>query len=275
MDYSFLSGHKEQHNGASYVFPGNPRTYRMSERLNLVLNRFYRAYADAFPNALSPRICVIVEARNGASGYWTAAQPGTGPVFVIELDPTIDGNEEIFAHELSHPIIRLLGVPTGQSIGSIDSRIGDEFTSTSHHPFVFDFLDQVGYADEQRVGYTKSALEELDKLAHADFASPTYTAPPGQTWLALWYFNFYLLDRQNYETIYSIQKQKAPSVAHMMEVVRESWMVATRNKGVIKGNDASRCVRSFQSNLRNRLDLAERVSLQSFTDWRAWLFQQT
>lgn len=247
----------------------------MSERLTPVLERFKRTYAEAFPKAPALRICVIVEPRNGASGYWTVAEPGVGPIFVMELDPAIDGNEEIIAHELSHPIIRLQGVPTGSSLAPIDLRIGDEFTSTSHHPFIFDFLDQVGYGDEQRAGFAKSANEELKKLETVDFSSPSYTAPPGQTWLALWYFNFYLLARHGYEALYSIHKLKAPPIAEKMDLVRESWMAATRNKGIIKRSASAQCVRSFQSHLFNRLDLSGRVGLQSFSEWRAWLFRQT
>lgn len=274
-EYTFQTCHKEQRNGASYLFPAAPRSYQMTHRLGSIIERLRRTYSDAFPKVAPFRLCVIVEPRNGASGYWSAAENSTtGPLFVVEIDTALDGNEEILAHELAHPIMRLLGVPTGQSVGQIDKRIGDEFTSTSHHPFIFDLLDSAGYGDDQRATFLTSAEDEIEKLRHADLSTPTYTAPPGQTWLALWYFNFYLLARERYDVIYSLHKQKAPGVAEKMDFVRDCWMAATRNKGVIKRSAPTECIRSFQSHLFNRLALEGRVAFQSRHDWAAWLFRR-
>ncbi len=262
-----------QRSNASYLLVGERRTYKFSARLGKVLSMLRRTYAEAFPSAPPVRIGLIVEPRNGASGYWSVAESSTrGPIFVVDVDSALDGDEATLAHELLHPVIRLQGVPTGQSLGQIDKRIGDEFTSTSHHPYIFDALDEAGCSDEQRASYTTSAEKELAKLSQADWSSPTYTDPPGQTWLALWYFNFYLLARLQYNAIYERHEQAAPGVAGKMDLVRDAWMAATRNRGILKHSAGTKPIRAFQSHLFNRLDLEGRVELQSFQNWAAWLF---
>lgn len=273
IDYTFLCCYKKPHGGSSYLHTEGTRSYRLTRRLEPILKQLKRTYSDVFPKAPELRLGVIVEPRNGASGYWTVAESLTvGPIFVIEIDPALDGKEEILAHELAHPIMKLLGVPSTQSVGEIDSRIGDELSSTSQHPFVFDLLDQTGYGDEQRKFYECRADAELDKLKHADFSSPTYTGQPGQTWLALWYFNFYILAQERYDAIYSTHKQNASGIADKMDLVRLSWMAATKGKGVMKRRAQATCIRSFQSNLMSRLDLHSRVGRQSMQEWTAWLF---
>lgn len=220
------------------------------------------------------RVGILIEPRNGASGYWSVAESSTtGPTFLVEMDSALDGDEAMLAHELVHPIIRLLGIPTGQSLGQIDKRIGDEFTSTSHHPYVFDVLDEAGYGNDQRASYAASADAEFAKLSQADWSSPTYTNAPGQTWLVMWYFNFYLLAREQYSAIYERHKQAAPAIAEKMEIVRDAWMTATRNRGVLKRKTRTNGIRAFQSHLFNKLDLHGRVELQSLQNWATWLFQ--
>jgi hypothetical protein len=274
-DYSFWICSKVQRGNASHLLVGNKKTYRFSARLGKVFSMLRGAYAETFPSAPPMRIGLIVEPRNGASGLWSVAESSTtGPTFVVEVDPALEGDEATLAHELLHPIIRLQGVPTGQSLGPIDKRIGDEFTSTSHHPYIFDALDEIGYGDEQRVSYTTSAANALSKLSGVDRSSPTYTNPPGQTWLALWYFNFYLLARSQYDTIYERHKQESPGVAQKMDLVRDAWMAATKNKGVLKRSAETTPIRAFQSHLFNLLDLGGRVELQSLQNWAAWLFQE-
>ncbi len=117
-EYTFLSCHEQQQNNASYVIPGPPRSYQMTRRLAPILEKLKNTYSETFPTEAPMRIGLIVKPRNGASGYWSVAESAdVGPIFVVELDDAIDGNECVFAHELAHPIIRLLGVPTGQSRG--------------------------------------------------------------------------------------------------------------------------------------------------------------
>lgn len=273
-DYSFWSCSKVQRGNAWHLVVGSKNTYTLSARLQKVLSMLRGTYAETFPSAPPMRIGVIVEHRNGASGLWSVAESSTiGPTFVVEVDPSLDGDEPTLAHELLHPVLRLQGVPTGQSLGPIDKRIGDEFTSTSHHPYIFDALDEFGYGDEQRASYTSSAENALTKLSEADWSSLTYTNPPGQTWLALWYFNFYLLARPQYDGIYERHKQMAPGVAEKMDLVRETWMAATTNRGVLKRSAGITPIRAFQSHLLKRLDLGGRVELQSLQNWAAWLFQ--
>lgn len=274
-EYTFLSCYKEQVDGSSYIFIDNTRSFQMTNRLAHIIDRLHITYAETFPKAPILRLGVIVAPRNGASGSWTIAKSSTeGPIFVIELDPIVEGREDILAHELAHPILRLLGVPSGQSVGEIDSSIGNEFTSTSHHPFIFDLLDSAGYGDEQREGFIESAKQELEKLAVTDFSAPTFTGPPGQTWLALWYFNFYLMARDKYDAIYEIHKRRAPGVAEKMDLVIKSWLAATKNTGILKKKAPVQVIRSFQSHLFNSLDLEGRVNRQSLQEWSAWLFQQ-
>ncbi|MBS1211932.1 MAG: hypothetical protein H6R26_548, partial [Proteobacteria bacterium] len=183
-EYTFLRCRKEERDGSAYLFAGSPYSYRMSHRLAPILDRLKLTYEEAFPEAPMLRIGVIAEPRNGAAGNWSVAESSTmGPIFVIEVDPELDGNELVFAHELAHPILRLLGVPTALSIGFVDKRIGDEFTSASHHPFIFDLLEQGGYGDEQRAFSLESADTELYKLSKADFSSLSYTEELYQIWL--------------------------------------------------------------------------------------------
>jgi len=274
-EYSFLSCRKEQHDDGFRVVPIGRRTYRLTHRLAAVLERFSRTCAEAFPKTPAARVGVIVESRNGGSGYWQAMDDTeTGPMFVIELDFSVDGNEAILAHEMAHPILRCMGVPSGFSLGDIDGRIGDEFTSTCHHPFVFDYLDQVGYRDEQRAIYMETAKEELRKLQTADFGSVTYMAPPGQVWLALWYFNFYILARSEYDAIRTIHMKCAPAIAKNMDLVLDSWMLATKKTGSIKRTASAQVIRAFQSHMMRMLDLDGRVGLESLDQWRSWLLQR-
>ena len=95
-------------------------------------------------------ICTIQE--KNPTGVYDLGSKGH-LIFVIEIDPELVEAEHIFAHELMHPVLRLLGVPTGKSLGAIDRSIGDEFTSAAHHPFVFDALDQYGYLSEHQEDY--------------------------------------------------------------------------------------------------------------------------
>lgn len=274
-NYTFLSCKKEQTNGVSYIGTNGTLILKMTDRLASIIKQLNNTYTETFPKAPLLRLGLIIKERNGASGFWSVAEsPTKGPIFIIEIDPSIIENEEIIAHELAHPIIRLLGVPTGKSVGNIDKSIGNEFTSTSHHPFIFDLLDSAGYADEQRVGYISYAQQELEKLEHADFSSSTYTAPPGQTWLAFWYFNFYLLAREKYNAIYEIHKHKAPDVAQKMDLTIKSWLAATKNKGFLKQSAPVQGIRSFQSHLINSLDLEGRVNQQSLQSWEKWLFNK-
>lgn len=275
MEYTFLSCHKEEHNGSAYLFADTPRSYRMTSRLALILDQLELAYREAFPEAPALRIGVIVEPRNGATGNWSVAKSATeGPIFVIEVDPALDGNELVFAHELAHPILRLLGVPTGRSIEFIDKRIGDQFTSASHHPFIFDLLEQCGYGDEQRAFFLESAETELRKLSSADFSALTYTGQIYQTWLALWYFDLYLLVTDSYEMIYSTHKKNAPEIADKMDYVLESWMLATGNEGIMERRAPVASIREFQFNLLSRLELADYIELQCLDEWKMWLFNR-
>lgn len=272
--YTFLECEKKPRGEATYLVVGAPKRYQFSDRLGPLLSRLRKTYSEVFPDAPAMRLGIVVEERNGASGCWSIAQSAlVGPTFVIETDPQLESTEAIFAHELVHPLVRLLGVPTATSIAAIDPRIGDEFTSTAHHPYVFDLLEALGYQSEQREQYIMSARGEMAKLASADWASATYTAPPGQTWLALWYFNFYLLARQEYDALYELHGQHAPGVTDKMNAVRDSWMSATRNTGTLKRSAGVRQIRAFQSELHRRLDLEGRVAYQPLDSWGRWLFQ--
>jgi hypothetical protein len=220
------------------------------------------------------RLGLLLTLRNGASGYWSvAASDSVGPTFVIECDPDIASDEAVLAHEVAHPIVRLMGVPTGISLGQIDARVGDEFTSTSHHPFVFSLLDEAGYGAEQTEQYRASAEQELRKLSAAEFASPTYQQPPGQIWLALWYFNFFILAREQYDAIRLLHLERASGVAAMMDVVTSSWLDATRGTGILKRSAGTTPIKAFQSHLHAKLSLTGRVGLKSREQWIHWLFQ--
>lgn len=273
MEFTYFECTKGQDGGSSMVYLGPQRSRNVSPRFAPVLREFHGSYLRAFPGAVPARIGLIVEPRNGASGSWTVAEPKLGPIFVIEIDPELVEAEHIFAHELMHPVLRLRGVPIGKSLGAIDRSIGDEFTSTAHHPFVFDALDQYGYLSEHQEDYVICARSELEKLKNADFSSVWFTESPGQTWMAFWYFNFYLLARPEYEAIYALHSTRAPSIAQKMDLVRQSWLSATKGRGVIKRNASSQCIRAFQSNLMKTLDLEGRIALQSLSAWGDWLFQ--
>jgi hypothetical protein len=263
-EYSFLMCRKSAAAGGERLIIGEPTSFQFTRRLGRILSRLRKAYSETFPGAPELRLGIVPEPHNGASGRWSQADlPFFGPTFVVEFEPSLADNEALFAHEFVHPMIRCLGVPTGQSIGPIDERIGDEFTSTAHHPFVFDVLDEAGYGDDQRMQYRESARTEVAKLARADLTAITYTEPPGQTWLALWYFNFYLLAREEYESLYATHARSSRGVADRMDEVVASWMVATKSKGALKPNAQLQQTRVFQSEVFRRLDLQGRVSLES------------
>lgn len=114
-NYTFLSCKKEQTNGVSYIGTNGTLILKMTDRLASIIKQLNNTYTETFPKAPLLRLGLIIKERNGASGFWSVAEsPTKGPIFIIEIDPSIIENEEIIAHELAHPIIRLLGVLQGK-----------------------------------------------------------------------------------------------------------------------------------------------------------------
>jgi hypothetical protein len=256
------------------MLPGDLVTFTFSGRFARPVAALNQAYVRAFGNAPRYRLGLVeTEGYNGASGFWARGiGSGESPIFLIEcavgasVQPEF---EQMLAHEFAHPIIRLRGIPTAISFGQIDSRIGDEFTSTSHHPYVFQLQREWGYErDEPGAVYERAARGELEKLLAADLASPTYTGSPGQTWLALWYFNFSLMAPARYAELLAFHLERVPAIAEKMIRVVDCWEQAV----VAGGNNWAWRVRRFQERLMDSLDLHGKVQIQQLADWRAWLF---
>jgi hypothetical protein len=258
--------------GHQYVFPVGETTLRMSSHLQPIVDKLYTSYSKAFPDRPPVNICLSIEKWNGGNGSWTVARSDIeGPLFFVRISDELSAEEfeVILAHELSHPIVRLVTGRGAKSIPPVDQRFANELSSTSQHPFVFDILDQNGYGEAQRSLSERYVAIEIDRLRNKKHKDGLYNQIPQQVWSALWYFNFYLLAPEGYEQIKAFHRERNPGMYNKMMIVEDQWKKLKKYRDV--GDYIGLSV-EFSDLLHKNLDLQGRVRFTSKAEWESFLF---
>lgn len=271
-DYTFLKCNSLKTEKGDRVFPSGEETIRISTRMELVLNQLSSAYSSAFPGRPPMELCISIEEWNGASGSWTVSRSlENGPLFFVRISDKLPPTElEVtLAHEIFHPIVRLLTGIGAESIPPVVRMFGDELMSTAAHPFVFHMLSAAGYIEEEKLQYKRAARNELERLKRRDFKPGAYNFAPQQTWSALWYFNFFQLAPVEYQAIKKFHRKHFPPMVEKMEIIEREF---AKLKKYVRAGNYEEFTAQFLKQIHRRLNLDGRVRLKEKKEWEAFLF---